>query len=62
MKKKLFYLLRENLQDFFNRDDVCDLLGDFYFGENTIMLFARAVEAVYNAMKYAAQLEKTQGE
>jgi hypothetical protein len=62
MSPKLFALLFETLKKFFDRDDVSNELGDFYFGKNTALYFARGVEAMYNAMAYTAEMEKTQGE
>lgn len=62
MSPKLFALLFEHLKKFFDRDDVSNELGDFYFGADTVLHFARGIEAMYNSMKYTATMEKTQGE
>lgn len=62
MSPKLFALLFEHIKKFFDREDVSNELGDFYFGEKTALYFARGVEAMYNAMAYTAKMEETSGE
>lgn len=62
MSPKLFALLVDNIKKFFDREDVCNELGEFYFGEKTTLLFARGLEAMYNAMAYTAKMEQTSGE
>lgn len=62
MTPKLFSLLIDHIKDFFDREDVCNELGEFYFGKKTVLMFARAFEATYNAMAYGAKMEQVQGE
>lgn len=57
MKPKLFALLVEKIEEFIESKERCDDVS-FYIGEETAVIFARAVEAVYDGMTNAVELEE----
>ncbi len=61
MKAILFAILEKKMQEFINSNERCNE-GDFFVGEQTVHHLAKGAEAVYDGMKYGADMEQSEGE
>ena len=60
MQPKLLAILVEKMEEFLESDERCNS-AEFYVGEETALLLAKGVEAVYDGMVDASKLEDENG-